>query len=90
MTGPPSEHQKKATGTQPPTAVTVLIIATALFTYRAAGYDNLSSVWELLDGIPESWFIPLLGDGLIGTTAIVITILLWRRATFGVSSSERC
>lgn len=78
------EDQREAIGIRRPTAVIVLIAATALLTYRAAGYLNLADVGELPDGAPESWFIPLLGDGLVGTAAVVVAILLWQRPTFGV------
>ena len=76
--------EMQAVGIQRPPVVTVLVVATALLTYRAAGYLSLPDVGELPDGAPESWFIPLLGDGLIGTAAVVIAILLWQRPTSGV------
>ena len=76
--------ETQAVGIPRPPVVTVLVVATALLTYRAAGYLSLADVGELRDGAPESWFIPLLGDGLIGTAAVVIAILLWQRPTFGV------
>jgi len=76
--------QRESIATQRPTAVTVLIAVTALLTYRVAGFFELADVGELPKGAPESWFIPLLGDGLVGTAAIVIAILLWRQKTAGV------
>ena len=69
---------------QRPRTVVLLIILTALFVSRVVGFFLLASVGELPDGAPESWFIPFLGDGLIGISAIVIAIFLWRRSTFGV------
>ena len=59
-------------------------MASTILVYRAFGYIQLADVGKLPNGAPESWFIPLLGDGLVGTAAIIIGILLWRRATFGV------
>lgn len=67
-----------------PTAVTVLIVITALFAWRAPAFFNLANVGVPPDGAPESWFVPLLGDGLVGTAAIIMAILLWRRHTAGV------
>ena len=67
-----------------PTAVTILIVITALFVWRASAFSNLANVGVPPDGAPESWFVPLLGDGLVGTAAIIMAILLWRRQTAGV------
>ena len=57
---------------------------TALFVWRAPVFFNLADVRVPPDGAPESWFVPLLGDGLVGIARIVIAILLWRRQTAGV------
>jgi len=67
-----------------PRAVLLLIILTALLVPRVSGFFLLASLGELPDSAPESWFIPFLGDGLVGISAIAIAIFLWRRSTFGV------
>ena len=84
MTHQPSEAQAEAVSMKRPTAVTILIVLTALFVWRASAFFNLASVGVPPDGAPESWFIPLLGDGLVGTAAIIMAIVLWRRQTAGV------
>ncbi len=84
MTQQPSEAPAEAVSMKRPAAVTILIVLTALFVWRASAYSNLASVGVPPDGAPESWFVPLLGDGLVGTAAIIMAIVLWRRQTAGV------
>ena len=84
MTTQTGDDQRQAAGVERPTVVTLLIVLTALLFYRALGFLQLVDVGELPDGAPESWFVPLLGDGLVGTAAIIVAILLWKRATAGV------
>lgn len=84
MTTQTGDDQKQAAGVERPTGVTLLIVLTALHSYRVLGFLELADVGEAPDGAPESWFVPLLGDGLVGTAAIIVAILLWKRATAGV------
>ena len=84
MTTKIRDDQRQAAGVERPTVVTILIVLTLSLFYRAFGFVQLVDVDELPDGAPESWFVPLLGDGLVGTGAIIVAILLWKRATAGV------
>ncbi len=84
MTSQPGEDQAPAISMKRPTAVTILIVITALFAWRAPAFFNLVDVGAPPDGAPESWFVPRLGDGLVGTAAIIMAIVLWRRQTAGV------
>ena len=84
MTHQAGEDQAEAVLVRRPTAVTILVVITGLFVWRASAFFNLADVGVLPDGAPESWFVPLLGDGLVGTAAIIMAIVLWRRHTAGV------
>jgi len=84
MTHQEGEGQAEAVSVRRPAAVTILIVITGLFVWRASAFFNLADVGVPPDGAPESWFVPLLGDGLVGTAAIIMAIVLWRRQTAGV------
>ena len=75
MTTQIRDDQRQAAGVERPNLVTILIVLTASLFYRAFGFVQLVDVDELPDGAPESWFVPLLGDGLVGTGAIIVAIL---------------
>ena len=84
MTDQLAADEMQAAGTRRPTAASVLVALCALLVYRVLGFVELADVGELPDGAPESWFVPLLGDGVIGTAMLITAILLWKRATPGV------
>ena len=84
MTDRPGEDQPAAVLVPRPTVVTVLIVITGLFVWRAPAFFNLADVGVPPGGAPESWFVPLLGDGIVGVAAITMAIVLWRRQTAGV------
>ena len=65
-----------------PYAVTALIAATALLTYRAAAILMIGEV-DTIGGPPESWFVPMLGDIAVGVGAVVTAMVLWTRPSFG-------
>ena len=62
---------------------TALIATTAALFYGAGALANIGKIGELPNGAPESWFLPMLGDIFVGAGAVIMAIVLWRRATFG-------
>ncbi len=75
--------QEKMSKPQRPRAKPIIIILTAVMTFRVFAIMFLPEAASGPGSPLVSWFIPILGDAIIGITAPIVAVVLWKWNTLG-------